>query len=62
MKKRFARKAKLALAMAMALAGGTVFTSCGLSDIKNNLIAGALGAVKTVTQNWVTASLPAVPK
>ena len=50
---RYVRKTKLALLTAFALAGGTVFTSCGWTDIRDSLIAGSLGAVEGASANWI---------
>lgn len=50
------RKVKLASA-AMMLAGGSLFTSCGLSDIKDNLIAGSLAGVKSFATDFVDSLL-----
>ena len=58
MSRRIARKAKLTLVAAMALVGGTVFTSCGLTDIRDNLISGALSGVKGAASNWIDGLLP----
>ncbi len=52
---RYVRKTKMALFMAFALAGGTVFASCTMTDIKDNLIAGSLAAVKGAATNWVSS-------
>jgi len=56
--RHFARKAKPALGVAMALAGGTLFTSCGLTDVRDNLIAGVLAGVKGSATTWVDGLLP----
>ena len=56
--RHFARKAKLALVTAMAFGGGTLFTSCGLTDIRDNLIAGALSGVKGTASTWIDGLLP----
>ena len=50
---RCVRKTKMALFMAFALAGGTVFTSCTMTDVKDNLIAGSLAAVRGAATNWI---------
>jgi len=43
--------------MCVAL-GSTVFTSCGATDIRDNLIEGALSAVKGAATSWVDGLLP----
>lgn len=53
LKMRFARKAKLALLSTFAVAGSTMFSSCGMGDIWDNMVAGALAGVKGATTNWV---------
>jgi len=55
---RFLRKVTLALLTTSALAGGTVFTSCGPTDIRDNLLAGALAGVKGAATNWIDGLLP----
>lgn len=56
-KLRFLHRAKLA-AMTALLAGGTLFTSCGLTDIRDNLVAGALSGVKGAASGWVDGLIP----
>lgn len=46
-------KTKMALFMACALTGGTLFASCTMTDIRDNLIAGSLAAVRGAATNWV---------
>jgi len=65
---RLVRSTKLGL-MAATLAAGTVFgASCGLSDIKDNLVAGSLNFVKSYTADaWdliipnLNELFPAIP-
>lgn len=54
---RFVRKTKLAALAAFAVAGGTMFGGCGLSDIKNNLVDGALAAVKGASTDFIGSFL-----
>ncbi len=39
------KKAKLAVLTTMAVAGGTMFSSCGWTDVQKNLYAGTLSFV-----------------
>jgi len=50
------KKAKLAVLTTMAVAGGTMFGSCGMTDIQKNLYAGTLNFV----QGYMVAVLDAV--
>jgi hypothetical protein len=50
-------KVKLSLLTTLAITGGTLFTSCGLTDLKDNLIAGALAGVKNAATNWVDGAI-----
>jgi|GEM_PF-2665914 len=54
--KSIVRRTKFAL-MAAVLGGGTLFSSCGINDIQDNLIAGALAGVKGAATNWVDGLL-----
>lgn len=54
---RVLRKAKLALLATCLMLGSTV-CSCGLVDIKDNIIAGALAAVKAAATDAVDSVLP----
>ena len=54
---RVVRKARLALLTTCVVAGSTV-CSCGLTDIRDNLIAGALAGIKGATTNWVDGIIP----
>lgn len=54
---RVLRKARLAL-MATCLVAGSSVCSCGIADIKDNLIAGALAGVKGAATNWIDGILP----
>ena len=56
-KPRYWIRVKLAVLTTFAVTGGAMFTSCGLSDIRDNLIAGALGAVEGAAANWVDGLL-----
>jgi len=58
MSKRFVKKVKLTLVATMMLGSGTLFTSCGLADVKDNLVAGALSAVKGSAATWVDDLIP----
>ena len=49
---RLVRRVRIALLTTFA-AGSTMFVSCGMTDIQDNLIAGTLGAVKGAAQNWI---------
>ena len=51
---RFLRKMRFAV-LSVCVAGGTMFTSCGLTDIRDNLISGALGGIEGAAENWVSA-------
>lgn len=44
--------------LTVCMAGGTLFSSCGLGDIKDNLIAGALSGVKNSASIWVDGLIP----
>ena len=56
--RRIAQRMKLAALVAAALAGGTTYTSCGMSDVRDNMIAGTLTYVKTSTTEMWTSALP----
>jgi hypothetical protein len=47
------RNSRWAMMFFMAAAGSTVFSSCGLSDIKDSLVEGSLAGVKGAATNWV---------
>ena len=52
------RKAKFLLLTALMFGSGMLFSSCGLTDIRDNVIAGALAGVKGSTQSWVNGLIP----
>ena len=57
---RTVRGVKSTILTAMVLAGGTVFTSCGIVDVRHNLIAGTQAFVKGYTTDlWVALFPPA---
>jgi hypothetical protein len=51
-------RVKIVVMIAAAFAGGTAYTSCGMSDIRDNLVAGTLTYVKSATTEMWTSSLP----
>lgn len=51
----FLRKAKLAVMTTFIAAGSTVFSSCGWTDVRDNLVAGALDAVSGASENWISS-------
>ena len=47
------KKAKLAVLTTMAVAGGTMFGSCGMTDVQKQLYAGTLNFVQGyMVQVW----------
>ncbi len=51
------KKIKMAV-LTMLCAGALYGTSCGPTDIKNNVIAGTLGFVKNYTTAFFTSWIP----
>ena len=49
---RLVRRVRIALLTTFA-AGSTMFASCGMADIRDNLIAGSLAGFKGAATNWV---------
>lgn len=56
------RRTKLAAMVALTAMGGSLMASCGLTDIRHNLVAGTLAGFKGVTTSWWTALLPPAPE
>ena len=54
---RVVRRARLAVLTVCVVAGSTV-CSCGLTDIRDNLIAGALAGIKGAATTWVDGIIP----
>ena len=52
------RRMKMTLLAALAAAGGTMFSSCGWADIRNNFIAGTEAFVRSYTTDLWMALLP----
>jgi hypothetical protein len=44
--------------MGFCLAAGSTVYGCGATDLKDNLVAGAMVGVKNAATAWVTAFLP----
>lgn len=51
-------RAKLIVMASTAAAGGTLLSSCGVTDLKHNAIAGGMAFVKAWTQSLFTELLP----
>jgi hypothetical protein len=49
---------KSTLLAAMTVAGGTVFTSCGMTDIRHNVVAGTMSFVEGYTTDMFYALFP----
>ena len=52
------KKGKMLGLASMVLASSTVFGSCGLTDIRDNLIGGSLDAVRGAAGDLIGAFLP----
>ncbi len=52
---------KLALLTAAALSGSTLFASCGLTDIRKNIVEGSLDFVEFYTEAILTGAAPTPP-
>ncbi len=46
--------------MGIGLAAGSTVYGCGATDIKDNLVAGAMVGVQNAATSWITAFLPDV--
>lgn len=55
---RSVRRMKSTLLATMAVAGGTLFTSCGAADVRLNVVGGAMSFVKGYTADLFSALLP----
>lgn len=55
---RAGRRMKTTMLTAIVVAGGTVFTSCGVVDLRHNLIAGTQSFVKDYTIDLWEALIP----
>ena len=55
---RAARRMKITMLTAIVAVGGTVFTSCGIVDLRHNLIAGTQAFVKGYTTDLWEALVP----
>jgi hypothetical protein len=51
------RKTRAALIAACMMGGCTMFSSCGLTDIRDNVVSGALGAVEVASADFVGSLL-----
>ncbi len=61
MRKLVTMRSKLGILTALMLTGGTLLSSCGWTDVRLNLIAGTLAAVRGVATDWVAAFFPPAP-
>ena len=62
MRKTTLKRSKLGALAAMMVCGGTMLSACTMADVKLNLVAGSLAALKTAATNWVATFLPVPPK
>jgi hypothetical protein len=52
---------KLAL-LAMTMVGpGMLLATCGMTDVRQNVVAGTLSGVQSVTASWIASLLPPPP-
>ncbi len=54
-----ARRMKAALLTVSVMAGGTMFSSCGVVDVRHNVLAGTQAFVKAYTTSVWNALVPA---
>jgi hypothetical protein len=52
-KTKWMYKIRIAMLTACMMVGGTMFSGCGLTDIRDNLVSGALGAIEGASENFV---------
>ena len=62
MRKTTLKRSKLGVLVGLMLCGGTMLSACTLADVKLNLVAGSLAAIKNMATSWVATLLPAPPK
>jgi hypothetical protein len=54
---RLLRRVRVVVFAAVGIAGSTL-CSCGLTDIRDNLVSGALGAVEDAAGNAINSLIP----
>ncbi len=55
---RNARRARVRILGIITLAGGTVFSSCTVADVRHNLVAGTMSFIEDYTADVWGALLP----
>jgi hypothetical protein len=55
---RFVRRVKIVMITSLAITGGAMFQACGMNQIKDALVAGALAGVQASTSGWVSSLIP----
>lgn len=57
---RFVHRIKAVLLTTMVVAGGTMFTSCGILDLRNTVIAGTQTFLQNYVAGFLTTLIPPI--
>jgi hypothetical protein len=52
---------KALLLTASIMSTGTLLATCGLTDVRNTVVAGSLSGVQSVAASWISALFPPAP-